>query len=124
MRSLVVCLCVVLTMLTGTQPSYAHSSLAVASPGVSAVVFTSPAQIRLTFDEDLISMGGSNQIVVKAPNGSVISKAKTYVTGSVAAVFLAKLKVFGKYRVTYRIVSADGHIVSSSYSFYYQRKTN
>ena len=88
------------------------------------MVFTPPTQVRLTFDEDLISIGSSNQIVVKSPNGSVVSKGKTHVNGSIAAVFLAKLKVFGKYRVTYRIVSADGHIVSSSYFFYYQRKTN
>ena len=124
MRILVVCLFLLSSLLAGTQPSFAHASLAIASPGISNVTHVSPVQVRLTFDEDLIAIGNANQIVVKSQSGQVVSKSKTFVTGSTASVFLAKLKVFGKYKVNYRIVSADGHIVSSSYFFYYQKKSN
>ena len=105
------------------QQASAHASLAIASPGVGKVIYLSPKLVRLTFDEDLINLGNSNQIKVTNCKGSVVSLSTTTVRGSTASVTLKKDLVYGIYLVSYRIVSADGHIVSSKYKFYYRKKS-
>jgi len=122
MRKMVVCLLTLLGVISGTQPSLAHSSLAVAAPSVSQVVYVSPTSVKLTFDEDLIAIGSANHIEVRSPSGALVSKKITYVRGAKVTVFLNKLKQLGAYQISYRIVSADGHIVSSFYYFYLKKK--
>jgi copper transport protein len=105
------------------QQASAHATLAKATPGVGKVVNISPKIVRLTFDEDLISLGKANQIKVTNSKGAVVSLTNTTVNRSTASVQLKKGLVYGTYTVTYRIVSADGHIVSSKYKFYYRKKS-
>jgi len=121
-RMLVALLLITTFVAPPEQQASAHASLAIASPGVGKVVNISPKIVRLTFDEDLISLGNANQIKVTNSKGAVVSLASTTVNRSTASVQLKKGLVYGTYTVTYRIVSADGHIVSSKYKFYYRKK--
>lgn len=122
MKKMVVSLLALLGVVSGSQPSLAHSSLAVSTPSVSQVVYVAPTRVKLTFDEDLLAIGSANQIEVRSPSGALVSKKITYVNGPNVSVFLSKLKQLGAYKVSYRIVSADGHIVSSFYYFYLKKK--
>jgi methionine-rich copper-binding protein CopC len=122
-RMLVALLLITAFVAPPEQQASAHASLAIATPGVGKVINKSPKIVRLTFDEDLISLGKANQIKVTNSKGALVSLANTTVNLSTASVQLKKGLVYGTYTVTYRIVSADGHIVSSKYKFYYRKKS-
>ena len=122
-RMLVALLLITIFIAPPEQQASAHASLAIATPGVGKVIYLSPKLVRLTFDEDLINLGNSNQIKVTNSKGSVVSLSTTTVRGSSASVTLKKGLVYGTYLVSYRIVSADGHIVSSKYKFYFRKKS-
>lgn len=124
MKRMLVALLLITTFVAppGQQAS-AHASLAISTPGVGKVIHMSPKNVRLTFDEDLISLGKSNQIKVTNSKGKLVSLSTTTVRGSTASVKLITGLGYGTYAVTYRVVSADGHIVSSKYKFYYRKKS-
>lgn len=122
-RMLVALLLITTFVAPPEQQASAHASLAISSPGVGKVIYLSPKIVRLTFDENLINLGKSNQIKVTNSKGVVVSLPTTTVRGSTASVALKKGLVHGTYLVSYRIVSADGHIVSSKYKFYYRKKS-
>jgi copper transport protein len=124
MKRMLVALLLISTFVAAPeQQASAHATLAKATPGVGKVINMSPKNVRLTFDEDLISLGKTNQIKVTNSKGAVVSLTNTTVNRSTASVQLKKGLVYGTYTVTYRIVSADGHIVSSKYKFYYRKKS-
>lgn len=106
-------------VLAQAAPATAHSELLESSPPAGAVLDAAPRAVELTFGEDVQTQGGG--IVVKGPSGTRYDDPSTFsVDGTVASVGLAPQDggyVDGTYTVTYRVVSADGHIVSGSYNF-------
>jgi methionine-rich copper-binding protein CopC len=72
--------------------------------------------VKRTFDDDLIVLGDSNQITVTNSKKQRVDTANTLVVGNQLTVGLKKLKI-GKYKVSYRALSADGHPISATYSF-------
>ena len=112
-------LLVVAPMALGlVAPAAAHSELESASPASGATVTTAPTRITLTFNEDIQDVGDG--IVVVAPNGKRVDTGETIVKGVTASQPLSPSTRTGTYTVRYRIVSADGHVVSSSYRFVYR----
>ena len=82
-----------------------------------------PSKVQLTFDDNLIDLGGSsNQIEITDPKGKRIDSGATRVDGSALTVQLKPDTLLGKYEVTYRVISADGHPVSNSFPFYLEKK--
>lgn len=102
----------------------AHDYLVGSDPAANATVTTPPDAVSLTFNDrvlDLSGTGSTNLLTVTGPGAATThfetgcaTVADTKVTAPVA------LGGAGVYTVTYQIVSADGHTVSSSYAFAYQ----
>jgi methionine-rich copper-binding protein CopC len=105
-----------LLVLIPGAPAFAHAQLTGATPKANAVLTKSPTQIKLTFDDDLIALESSNKIEVTNTNGKRVDANNSSVLGNQLTVTLKKL-VAGKYKVSYRVLSADGHPVAATYSF-------
>lgn len=102
----------------------AHDYLVGSDPAANATVSTALETVTLTFNDrvlDLSGTGSTNLLTVTGPG----SEATHFETGC-ATVADTKVSApvalggAGDYTVTYQIVSADGHTVSSSYTFGYQ----
>ncbi|MFP3467268.1 copper resistance CopC family protein [Leifsonia sp. SIMBA_070] len=102
----------------------AHDYLVGSDPTADSTVTSALDTVTLTFNDrvlDLSGKGSTNLLTVTGPG----SGTRHFETGC-ATVADTKLSApvalggAGKYTVTYQIVSADGHTVSSSYGFSYQ----
>jgi copper resistance protein C len=104
-------------------PASAHAQLLIANPPVGSSVSALPSRVSLTFDDNLINLGGSsNQIQVIDPKGNHVEVGVSAVNGPTLSVPLKPETIVGKYEVTYRVISADGHPVSNSFPFYLDKK--
>lgn len=99
------------------SPAGAHTSLISQTPVGNSVVEVLPSEVALTFDESLIVIGNSNVITVIDPMGTEITSGDTKVNNNVVSRDINPSQIGGKYSVTYRVVSEDGHVVSSTYQF-------
>ena len=107
-------------LLISAPVSQAHTALVSATPGEGAIVTELPANILLTFNEDLMVLGNKtiNTVSLFSPDGSEISGITSVTDGSkLTATIPATQSNLGKYTVKYRITSADGHPVEGSYNF-------
>ena len=95
----------------------AHTSLITQQPVGNSVIQELPSEVTLTFDEPLIVIGKANSIMVLDPKGNEISIGETKVLNNVVSRSITASEVDGRYSVTYRVVSEDGHVVSSTYQF-------
>lgn len=102
--------------MTGT-PARAHTQLLSASPKAGQVCTTSPAKVHLEFDDVLIDVGAANAIVVTDSGGARVDAGTSALQGSILETALPTALANGTYTVTYRVVSADSHVVNSSYTF-------
>lgn len=93
-----------------------------ANPKAKATVYVLPTQVKLMFSDDLIDIGGGNQIEVTDPKGKRIDTGSNTLLGNQLATGLKKSAVLGRYTVVYRVLSEDGHPVSSSYYFTLAKK--
>ncbi|WP_406629777.1 copper resistance CopC family protein [Amycolatopsis sp. WGS_07] len=85
-------------------------------PAKDSAVAAGPAAIVLTFNEPLDS--GFTELAVRGPDGTTHwESAAPTVSGATLSAPVKPLGPAGKYTVDYRVVSADGHPVSGSYSF-------
>lgn len=105
-----------LTVGLGAGQAAAHADLVATTPAAEAVLQQPPAQIELTFSEDV--QADFTQIAVLDPAGSDTATIPAAVEGAVVAQPVT-LTAPGPYSVSYRIVSADGHTVAGTYSFTY-----
>ena len=101
-----------------TAPASAHAALSWSSPEVSSSVSEAPTQVTLVFDDEIQVIEGteSNIITVTDENDRHFETGDVTVNGAKVSVELSPLNE-GTYTVAYRVVSADGHPVSSEYQF-------
>ena len=112
-----------LSLMTAA-PAFAHAQLVFSNPGVGATLTALPSKVLVTFDDNLINLGpASNAIEVTDPKGVRIEAGNSSLTNATLTVNLKPDALQGKYEVTYRVVSADGHPVSNSFPFYVIKKT-
>jgi methionine-rich copper-binding protein CopC len=99
-------------------PASAHAALSWSSPEVSSSVSEAPTQVTLVFDDEIQVIEGteSNIITVTDENDRHFETGDVTVNGGKVGVELSPLNE-GTYTVAYRVVSADGHPVSSEYQF-------
>jgi methionine-rich copper-binding protein CopC len=88
-----------------------------ANPKQKSVITVMPKKVVLQFDEDLINLEPGNLLRVTDPRGRSIHTGTATVFGNQLSVALRTSKVLGKYRVSYRAISADGHPITGSYEF-------
>jgi copper resistance protein C len=93
----------------------AHAARISVDPAENAAVSTGPAHVRATFNEDLQTTFAAMTVV--GPDGNLWSSGQPQVQGAVVSVGVRPLGPTGNYTVNYRVTSADGHVVSGSWSF-------
>ncbi len=104
-----------LTATLTAQVASAHANRVSADPADNAALATGPARVSATFNERLQTTFAAMTVV--GPDGNVWSSGDTTVQGAVVSVGLRPLGPAGPYTVNYRVTSADGHVVSGSWSF-------
>jgi methionine-rich copper-binding protein CopC len=98
--------------------AYAHPQLQSADPAAGAATTTSPKQIRITFNENVIpKMSG---VEVKDQTGKVIATGKAATDPANKKLLVVPVNEQlppGDYKVEWHAVSDDTHRVKGSFSF-------
>lgn len=117
-------LALILTVVS-TSGAFAHAELIKSFPAANSVQVKSPKYVQLEFGEALTTLKGesANTITILNSLGKQIKTRKISVIKGVARVVLTQALISGKYTVKYRVVSADGHVLASSYQFKLQLKS-
>ncbi|MFJ2948741.1 copper resistance CopC/CopD family protein [Streptomyces sp. NPDC087226] len=103
-------------LLAGAAPASAHAALTGSDPGQGAVVDTAPAQISLTFSEQIAV--SDDAVRVLDPKGKRIDKGEpANPSGTTYTVRLLSGLPDGTYTVAYQVVSADSHPVAGAFTF-------
>jgi methionine-rich copper-binding protein CopC len=100
------------------RAAYAHPEFQSAEPAVGAAVTTSPKQIRITFNENVIPQ--LSGVEVKDQTGNEISTGKAATDPANKKLLIVPLKeqlAPGDYKVEWHAVSDDTHRVKGNYSF-------
>ena len=116
-------LALLLMSLSQTTEAYAHSSMIEQFPKGNATISDMPLEVKLTFDEELLDLGSGNFVTVKDPSGKEITTGPTALLSSRISRKLTASTLPGKYSVSYRVVSADGHVVEGTYQFTLRTKS-
>jgi copper resistance protein C len=104
-----------LTAILNAQVASAHATRVSAEPTDNAVLATGPDRVSATFNERLQTTFAAMTVV--GPDGNVWSTGEPTVQGAVVGIGVRPLGPAGTYTVNYRVTSADGHVVSGSWSF-------
>jgi len=98
--------------------AYAHPELQSAEPAAGAAMMTSPKQIRVTFNENVIPQLSS--IEVKDQTGKMTPTGKAATDPANKKLLIVPVNEQlppGDYKVEWHAVSDDTHRVKGSYSF-------
>ena len=111
-------------IFTGMQSANAHAQLTSSNPKKNEVIKTLPSLVWLEFDGDLLSFGNKQIHKLTVTNSK---KVRVDIGGPIVggARISTKLKAglpAGKFLISYRIVSEDGHPVEGSFSFTFSPK--
>jgi methionine-rich copper-binding protein CopC len=99
----------------GAAPAWAHAVRIAADPAPDATLTTAPGRVSATFSEQLQTSFAAMTVV--GPDGNLWSDGAPQVSGASVSVGVRPLGPAGIYTVNYRVTSADGHVVSGSWSF-------
>jgi hypothetical protein len=92
-------------LAAGIPTASAHTSLTASDPAADSTLTSGPARVTATFNEELQPTFAAMTVV--GPDGNLWSAGDAEVRGATV----------GNYTVNYRVTSADGHVVSGSWSF-------
>jgi methionine-rich copper-binding protein CopC len=101
-------------MVLSAGPAAAHNVLTGTSPTDGQSVARTPATVVLTFNEPAVAMG--TEVVITGPSGLVQQGAPRLVDNTVSQD-LAPGAPAGRYLISWRVTSRDGHPVSGRFSF-------
>ena len=93
----------------------AHASQTGAEPAASSVLPAAPDRVVITFDTAVLDVGAA--LVVRDSARADVTSGPPRVRSNTISVPLRPDLGAGTYTVAYRVVSADGHPVSTSYTF-------
>ena len=100
--------------------SWAHSFLTSSNPMAGSTLAALPKKVVLTFNENLLVVNNRNPntLSISRSNGSVLKTSTAVVVKNTLAVLLQTSEMnFGRLKVAYRAVSADGHPITGSFFF-------
>ncbi|MEV7519026.1 copper resistance protein CopC [Streptomyces sp. NPDC091371] len=107
------------TLFTAAAPATAHAALTASDPKDGAVVATAPAQVTLSFSEQ-VAMGGDS-IRVLDPQGKRVDTGELHdlCSGNTVRYGTALRAGLpnGTYTVAWQAVSADSHPISGAFTF-------
>jgi methionine-rich copper-binding protein CopC len=102
-------------MMTTAGTASAHAIRIATDPAQDAALTQGPVRVSATFNEQLQRNFAAMTVV--GPDGNLWSSGDAQIDGAIASVGLLPLGPAGTYTVNYRVTSADGHVVSGSWSF-------
>ena len=112
-------------MAVGLSTASAHAVLIASNPSANSTIFQLPKQITLTFGDPLLIFGryAINSVQVTNSVGKRITSSTSVVKGRVLTnFFIVKNSIAGKFRVRFRVVAQDGHVVTGDFIFSVQNK--
>lgn len=115
MSRLAAILLLTIAAVSGAPAAMAHTALTATDPAVDAILTAGPSRVSATFNEELQTTFAAMTVV--GPDGNLWSSGDPEVHGTVVSVGVRPLGPSGRYTVNYRVTSADGHVVSGSWSF-------
>jgi len=103
--------------LSTAPHAHAHAVLVASTPVDGARLDTAPAQVTLTFDEAIEVVPGTVQVIADNGARADTGAARVVANGTTIVIPLRANLPNGSYAATWRVVSADTHIVSGSIGF-------
>lgn len=101
--------------LFGLPTAAAHTVVTATDPAADSTLSAGPARVSATFNEEVQPTFASMTVV--GPDGNLWSEGEAEVAGATVGVAVRPLGPAGRYTANYRVTSADGHVVSGSWSF-------
>ncbi len=98
-------------------PASGHTVLVNSTPASDSVIQSLPSSVTINFAEDLVSIGNSNSISVIDANGEEISQGEVSVSGPTLSKQLLVSEKTGLFKVDYRAVASDGHVIKGDFVF-------
>lgn len=95
-------------------PAAAHSDLTSSTPTSGSTVDSAPSEVEFVFNEEIAQTG--LQVVAQGPAGSV-PLGTPVVSGTTVTSPWPQNAGGGDFRVSYRVVSADGHPIDGTITF-------
>jgi copper transport protein len=119
MKKLTLLILIVLSSIAFTQSAFAHAEIAKTNPTKNAILTQPPKSVWIEFGESLLTLDTKvvNTLTVTNSKGKRVDKSPTIISGARATTKILGALKKGKYLVTYRVVSEDGHPVKASYYF-------
>ncbi|MDO9380145.1 MAG: copper resistance protein CopC [Nocardioidaceae bacterium] len=100
-----------LTVVGGAAPAGAHAVLVSSDPVDGATMAAEPSEVSLTFNEPVSSPA---YLVVESPDGTELTSGEAEVVDGTVSHQVRASGQAGRYRLAYRVVSADGHPISGT----------
>jgi methionine-rich copper-binding protein CopC len=97
-----------------TPSAAGHASQTGSSPAAGAVLEAAPTSVEVTFDTPLMDVGAA--LVVRSEDGTVVSDAPE-VDRTAIRVAVPPDAPPGTYAVAFRVVSQDGHPITSTFDY-------
>lgn len=114
-RILAICAAFVILQVVVPGSASAHAQLESTSPVIDSTVQTSPAEVTLTFDENVgLDLGG---VKVYGPSGNRVDDGAARAVDRRVSVGVDS-DVRGSYAVSWRVVSADGHPIRGAFLYH------
>ena len=106
-------------LISLTPHAYAHSTLVSSNPGSGAILNSPPTRVSLTFNEKLLIISGQhpNSLQVTSMTGDSLIVGPLVIKGNIISIPLKSKAQKGRFKVSYRVVSADGHPIQGSFFF-------
>jgi copper resistance protein C len=101
-------------LVATASPASAHAQLESTNPGPGATLKDLPQEVVLSFSEDVRTPAF---VKVTNPGGVDVAKGDVRIVDNEVTQTTGAAAGSGKYTVSYRITSADGHPVSGSVNF-------
>ena len=99
------------------SPASAHTVLVNSIPQSESMISSLPPEVTITFAEELIAIGDSNSIKVFDSTNNDVSLGEVLVAGPTLSKALETSELTGEYKVEYRAVAADGHVIKGEFNF-------
>lgn len=115
LATLVLAASLVVLAVAGAGAASAHATRVATDPVENTELSQSPQKVSAMFNEALQAQFAAMTVV--GPDGNLWSTGDPQVDGAVLSVGVRPLGPSGTYTVNYRVTSADGHVVSGSWSF-------
>jgi copper resistance protein C len=104
-----------LMSIVTASPALAHDELIGSSPAAGATLTALPKRVVLHFEEPPAPQGIKMKVV--GPHGGLLNRTGPQLNGSTISETLRPSKRRGDYKISFRIISDDGHPVSGTIRF-------